>query len=266
MVILSVDRAKKFDISALNQAVFDKLPKCRHLNYIHLVGTSEAILEHLGGDIILQGRKLNYQILDDHKVQTYLQMYNGASSSSPQTSSSDHQRTQPGITSRRQPHTSVDQKVHAGSSPPGHQIGQLGNAARGLASTSAPATHTDTNQHLRKNRDVRPKQPGKSQILGKIDPAKVDTVDETCVICLCDIIAPKTLPCMHTFCTSCIDHMFQKYQPKCPSCGALHGPGKGDQPPGNMSVRKLRESLSGYDRVGTIKISYSFENGTQGVS
>ena len=109
MIILSVDLAKRFDISALSQAVFDKLPKCRHLNDIHLVGTSETMLEHLGGEIILQGRKLNCHILDDHKVQTYLQVYNGASSPSPQTSSSDHQRTQPGITSRHQPHTSVNQ-------------------------------------------------------------------------------------------------------------------------------------------------------------
>jgi hypothetical protein len=136
--------------------------------------------------------------------------------------------------------------------------------ASSIPSTSRSAS-TNPKLSFGKNQDVRPKE--RTQVKSQKLPKVISTVvSETCVICLCEIIEPETLPCKHTFCKHCINHMFKNHQPKCPLCGVMHGASKGDQPAGDMSVRQTTNTLPGYEKYGTIEISYNFPSGTQGVS
>lgn len=89
--------------------------------------------------------------------------------------------------------------------------------------------------------------------------------DEDCVICMCPVTDPKALLCGHKFCTDCIDQYFDKCQPKCPSCGRLYGVMRGNQPPGTMNVRVVRQNLAGYESFNTIKIEYDIPDGIQTV-
>ncbi|XP_028312179.1 E3 ubiquitin-protein ligase DTX3L [Gouania willdenowi] len=95
------------------------------------------------------------------------------------------------------------------------------------------------------------------------------TEDKTCAICMEDMSALEkkkktTLRCKHSFCSDCLDQAFQ-YKPVCPTCGALYGVLKGTQPKGGrMSVTKMRESLPGFEKYGTIVISYFIPGGVQG--
>ncbi|XP_046558138.1 uncharacterized protein LOC124278257 [Haliotis rubra] len=83
---------------------------------------------------------------------------------------------------------------------------------------------------------------------------------EECVICLNAIVNPKTLKCGHTFCTECIDAVF-KHKKMCPTCKTVCGVITGNMPPGQMKVFESWLSLPGYDKCGTIQITYSFIGG-----
>jgi deltex-like protein len=88
-----------------------------------------------------------------------------------------------------------------------------------------------------------------------------------CVICMSDIDNKKTLDkCGHSFCAECIDAWFAKSNPVCPSCGAVYGEIRGNQPTnGTMDThRTTQQSLPGYEGAGSIQIIYSFPNGIQG--
>ena len=107
-----------------------------------------------------------------------------------------------------------------------------------------------------KQEKASPKRAARSRVLKKDD----------CVFCLEQISEPKQLDCGHTFCENCIAEYFEKGQPKCPSCGKLFGMLKGNQPPGTFTSRTTSYSLPGYERCGTIEITYYIPDGTQTVS
>ncbi|XP_067656383.1 uncharacterized protein [Haliotis asinina] len=85
---------------------------------------------------------------------------------------------------------------------------------------------------------------------------------EECVICLSAIVNPKRLKCGHTFCTGCIDSAF-KHKKMCPTCKTVCGVITGDMPPGRMTVFESVLRLPGYEKCGTIEITYSFNGGYQ---
>lgn len=111
--------------------------------------------------------------------------------------------------------------------------------------------------------DIPYKQPVKEE--KSIDQAK----DETCPICLDTIKTPDCRvlsKCQHKFCKDCLDRAFQ-LKPACPMCGEIYGNLTGTQPKGGtMTVSRDRSSLPGYEKYGTIVISYYIPSGYQGVS
>lgn len=114
-----------------------------------------------------------------------------------------------------------------------------------------------------KDDDIPYKQPVKEE--KSIDQAK----DETCPICLDTIKTPDCRvldKCKHKFCKDCLDRAF-KLKPACPMCGEIYGDLTGTQPKGgSMTVSWDRSSLPGYEKCGTIVISYYIPSGHQGVS
>lgn len=88
-----------------------------------------------------------------------------------------------------------------------------------------------------------------------------------CCICMDTPTKPKKLPkCGHIFCEECIEQSF-KYKPACPNCGTIYGKVTGDQPPGFISIRKSVTRLQGFnDSSGSIVLTYTFDDGKQGVS
>lgn len=92
--------------------------------------------------------------------------------------------------------------------------------------------------------------------------------EETCPICLdtikkgdCEVL-PK---CKHCFCKDCLKSAFQ-LKPTCPVCGEMYGSLTGTQPKGGtMNISMDSSSLPGYERYGTIIISYYIPSGTQEV-
>lgn len=75
---------------------------------------------------------------------------------------------------------------------------------------------------------------------------------------------PKTLhKCNHSFCATCIDNAF-KYQKKCPICSEVYGLIIGNQPQGHMFTTTTSQKLPGYEKCGTITITYHFDGGVQG--
>lgn len=87
---------------------------------------------------------------------------------------------------------------------------------------------------------------------------------EDCVICLDRIKEKKTLKCLHSFCSECIDSFF-KFKPACPICNTYHGVYTGTQPAGTMTVTRSWQHLPGFEHCGSITIQYSFPAGIQGV-
>ena len=93
-------------------------------------------------------------------------------------------------------------------------------------------------------------------------------VHDSCPICMDDISNPKKLhKCGHVFCKACIDTCFKTFKPVCPTCNTIYGEIKGTQPLGSMKVTHDTNScLPGYEKYGTITITYHFRNGIQGVN
>lgn len=87
---------------------------------------------------------------------------------------------------------------------------------------------------------------------------------EDCPVCLDTIQEKKTLKCLHSFCSDCIDSVF-KLKPACPICNTYHGVYTGTQPPGTMTVTSSWQCLPGFEHSGSITILYSFPAGVQGV-
>ncbi|XP_008281377.1 probable E3 ubiquitin-protein ligase DTX3 [Stegastes partitus] len=86
---------------------------------------------------------------------------------------------------------------------------------------------------------------------------------EDCVICLDRIREKKTLKCLHSFCSECIESVF-RLKPACPICNTYHGVYTGTQPEGQMLVTSSWQSLPGFEGCGSIVIQYSFPAGIQG--
>ncbi|KAM6924957.1 putative E3 ubiquitin-protein ligase DTX3 [Xenentodon cancila] len=86
---------------------------------------------------------------------------------------------------------------------------------------------------------------------------------EDCAICLDKIARKKTLKCLHSFCSECIDTVFSR-KPACPICNTFHGVYRGTQPTGTMTVSRGWQSLPGYEHCGSIVIHYIFPAGIQG--
>ncbi|XP_030277640.1 probable E3 ubiquitin-protein ligase DTX3 isoform X2 [Sparus aurata] len=95
------------------------------------------------------------------------------------------------------------------------------------------------------------------------DPGVVNSAEENCAICLDKVREKKTLTCLHSFCSECINSVF-KSKPACPICNTYHGKYTGNQPVGTMNVTRSWMNLPGFDRCGTIVIQYSFPAGIQG--
>ncbi|KAL3864073.1 hypothetical protein ACJMK2_005779 [Sinanodonta woodiana] len=87
---------------------------------------------------------------------------------------------------------------------------------------------------------------------------------DNCPICMDTLTSPKILPCGHKFHAECIDQSL-KYKKTCPICGKVVGQLTGYQPPGKM-YSQIREDITppGFEKCGTIEISYDFPDGTQG--
>ncbi|KAK3095117.1 hypothetical protein FSP39_010496 [Pinctada imbricata] len=88
--------------------------------------------------------------------------------------------------------------------------------------------------------------------------------DGNCVICLDEKTNAKTLhKCSHSFCSVCIEQQF-KYKPQCPVCFTAYGKMTGNQPDGQMSLKRdSRHHLPGYQEFGIIRVSYIFPDGIQ---
>ncbi|KAM6982268.1 putative E3 ubiquitin-protein ligase DTX3 [Tautogolabrus adspersus] len=91
----------------------------------------------------------------------------------------------------------------------------------------------------------------------------VREVKEDCSICLDNIQEMKSLKCLHSFCSECIDSLF-KFKPACPICNTYYGEYRGTQPEGTMTVSRSLQRLPGFEDCGTIVIQYNFPAGIQG--
>jgi deltex-like protein len=99
---------------------------------------------------------------------------------------------------------------------------------------------------------------------GVVRPKNRGLKKDDCVICMDAMQDPLKLDCGHSFCGNCIADYFEKGQPKCPSCGQLFGVLRGNQPDGTFSkYRNGNMHLAGYEKDGTIQITYSFPGGIQ---
>ena len=96
-----------------------------------------------------------------------------------------------------------------------------------------------------------------------LDPSEAEG---DCPICMDKFNQPRKLEkCGHIFCSECIEAYFE-YKPTCPTCGAIYGKVTGDQPHGFIKFdRDYRSHLPGYERYGSIKVTYTFPDGKQGV-
>ena len=161
----------------------------------------------------------------------------------------------------------------------------LPSSAASQAGTTAPSTkhtlpqlqNTDGTKRrdpLKSNNDrlssggkqLPPSAAGQAGTAAKHTMPYSTDADDLCAICLDAPTKPFSLPkCKHVFCTECIRQSFQ-YNPVCPSCGMSYGKRVGNQPQnGTMTVRYDGSGLPGYDKYGSIVISYSFPSGVQTV-
>ncbi|XP_070540330.1 E3 ubiquitin-protein ligase TRIM56-like [Ptychodera flava] len=88
--------------------------------------------------------------------------------------------------------------------------------------------------------------------------------DGDCAICLDKMKNPRTLPCKHKFCRSCMDRSEKAQGPCCPVCKDVYGKITGNMPKGTMNVHvKSSPHIPGYTRWGCIEIIYQFPSGIQ---
>lgn len=99
---------------------------------------------------------------------------------------------------------------------------------------------------------------------------------ETCSVCMDDLavtdhVEDGTLTRLsvcgwkHYFHADCIARWIEFGSQKCPVCGAICGTLIGNMPGGTFTVQREPDmSVAGNEDAGTIVISYSFPNGTQG--
>ncbi|KAM7006431.1 uncharacterized protein dtx3lb.2 [Tautogolabrus adspersus] len=88
--------------------------------------------------------------------------------------------------------------------------------------------------------------------------------EENCPICMDTFKKKKQLECKHEFCEECLKKSKKSMGPICPVCKNVFGKMEGDQPKGEMNVRKSSSmSLDGYPHCGRITISYWIPAGTQ---
>ena len=97
------------------------------------------------------------------------------------------------------------------------------------------------------------------------------TIEENDICSIChdgyDADAPALeLPsCPHAFHEECVKAWLVKTS-KCPICSFAYAPQIGNMPPGKMQVTRHAVGVmpcGGYERYGTIQITYSFNGGTQ---
>jgi len=93
--------------------------------------------------------------------------------------------------------------------------------------------------------------------------------DADCPICLCPLEenVVRLSKCVgHSFHRDCIAYCYDKSGPflKCPICMLVYGTRVGNQPAGTMNVSRTTTSLAGYEKYGTITVSYHFPDGVQG--
>ncbi|KAF3696840.1 putative E3 ubiquitin-protein ligase DTX3 [Channa argus] len=86
---------------------------------------------------------------------------------------------------------------------------------------------------------------------------------EDCAICLDKIQKMKTLKCLHSFCSDCIDSLFT-YKPACPICNTYHGVYTGNQPAGTMTVTRSSQRLPVLSTAGPSSFSTVSQPGYKG--
>ena len=69
--------------------------------------------------------------------------------------------------------------------------------------------------------------------------------ENECPICLDTLSNPRTLKCKHMFCTECIETALT-HNNRCPVCKQVQGIIQGNQPKGEMKIRKTHDRLPGY--------------------
>ncbi|XP_059192574.1 E3 ubiquitin-protein ligase DTX3L [Centropristis striata] len=112
------------------------------------------------------------------------------------------------------------------------------------------------------------KSPARNTSRRTLRPSSVpskDPEEESCPICMEPIVTAEkeTLRCKHSFCKNCLKRAFE-YKPVCPTCGQLYGTLTGTQPDGGrMDVTTDSSPLPGYEKYGTIIISYYIPSGIQ---
>eukprot|EP00794_Sanderia_malayensis_P014339 gene14339-15835_t len=74
--------------------------------------------------------------------------------------------------------------------------------------------------------------------------------------------------CKHKFHECCLEALYENGNKdsslQCPICKTIHGTKHGDQPPGHMTVTRMSRSVPGYERHGSIQITYDIRSGTRG--
>ncbi|XP_067929445.1 uncharacterized protein [Watersipora subatra] len=87
-----------------------------------------------------------------------------------------------------------------------------------------------------------------------------------CPICLDELKDYETLPCTHRFCKGCIKQLIETTKTnQCPTCRKPFRTAEGKQPKGGrMSTTRSPLSLPGYEKHGSIVITYDIPGGVQG--
>ena len=93
-----------------------------------------------------------------------------------------------------------------------------------------------------------------------------DKKEDICAICMDEITHPEELKCGHAFCKDCLKEYNKRCSPKCPTCGMIYGEVRGNQPPGQMEIKKQYGSLPGYRYCGYLEIVYNIWSGIQNAS
>ena len=92
-------------------------------------------------------------------------------------------------------------------------------------------------------------------------------IKSKCPVCFEKKTLKIITPCQHGLCEECLKGTINSTGPKCPTCGSIFGQMIGNQPPnGKMTYKKKKSFLPGYEKYGTIVITYNFPGGKQMVN